>query len=168
MNDRLPRSLLHLDPVPTATDAHAHAHAPSRYLSPLHPFAFARPLHRKMDAGRQTISPTNKGPVLTTISWVFMVVMLLAVLTKIWNKWQRTRSLVLDDLLLALAAVRLSHPCQWYILTAPRPLLLARPLSSVLKPPRDWASPSTTSVHARYPSSPRYGAPWFACMWLLR
>ena len=52
------------------------------------------------------ITPTNHGPVVNIIQWIFMIVMTLATLIKVADRWQRMRYLMADDYLLSIAMVR--------------------------------------------------------------
>ena len=51
------------------------------------------------------ITPENQGALVNVITWVFMVVMIMASATKVVNIWYRKGKLALDDYLLMAAVV---------------------------------------------------------------
>lgn len=51
------------------------------------------------------VIPGHRGGLINVVSWIFMVIMILASTAKIVNKWQRVKGLMLDDYLLIAAAV---------------------------------------------------------------
>ena len=62
-----------------------------------------------MSSGHVVISATNRGPLISFVTWVLLVVMCLAVVTKVYAKIRKIKSVQLDDLFVVAAMVSL-HP----------------------------------------------------------
>ena len=58
-----------------------------------------------MAGSNNVITANHQGPLVNIVAWVLMVVMIMAAVTKITNKWYRTRTLMADDYLLLVAMV---------------------------------------------------------------
>lgn len=55
-----------------------------------------------------TVTASNHGPLLNVGMWITLIAMCIAAGSKIYTKWKMIKKLQLDDLLMLLAAVRLS------------------------------------------------------------
>lgn len=64
------------------------------------------------DPTSPAFAPFNKndhGAVVIVASYIFLIISLLAIIVKLWTRWQTTRKLIWNDYLMSTAAVSCKH-----------------------------------------------------------